>query len=152
MKEIVTFNQLATGALLKFGRIDSTDMTLLMNDINKVVDLVHNEKDYMNNYFILVDGSILFNDSYMSQFYQIKETSILDEMQGSCVKEYMSNLNILEFVLRKIRVLGLGNVVADSMEETFSDVQMKAVNELYQKGFIENYLHENIIYGNYEAG
>lgn len=150
-KEKISFEQLTAGALLKFGKVDSVDMTLLMGGIHNTYELINDEYDYINDYFILVNGNVVLNEKYVRRFYQYTNSEILEKMQGNVLKKYMDNLNISEFTLRKIKLLGLGCVVKDALEETFSEIQMGTIVELYEKGFIEDYIQEDARYGDYEA-
>ena len=67
-KELVTFDQLTAGALLKFRRLDSIDMTLLMGELNDKYELVHDKCDIGNNYYLLCDGNILLNEDYILNY------------------------------------------------------------------------------------
>ena len=55
------------------------------------------------------------------------------------------------FVLKKIKMLGLGLVLPDSFKDIFSKRQIEVIDDLYNRGFIENYMHEDSKYGDYEA-
>lgn len=144
-KEKITFNQLTAGALLKFGKLDSIDMTLLMGGIFNFAELIQNEYDYMNNYFMVVNGNILLNEDYVRKYYQTVNTELLEKMQGSLVKEYMDNLEMREFVLRKIKLLGDSCIISfNDVNKNFSIPQMKTMNWLYQERCIMN-CHKNVM-------
>ena len=148
--EKVTINQIFAGALLKFGSLDSVDMTLLMGDIQNICD-VSDDEYYIDNYFVLCNGDILLNEDWFLKHWGTFDNKILERLQGSIVKEYMDNLDMLMFTLRKIRLFGLGCVVKETLFESFSSKQLKCIDELYQKSLIEDYVQEDSRYGNYVA-
>lgn len=150
-KAKVTFNQLIAGALLKFGKIDSADMTLLMYGINDSLELVDNEFECLDEYFVMADGSIMLNNSYVEKINKNINNNLLERMQGNAVKEYLDNLDMNVFVLRKIKLLGLGCVPKDDIIHCFSVKQIHVIAELYNKGYIIDYWHEECIYDDYQA-
>lgn len=149
-KEKVSFEQIAAGAILKFGKLESGDITLLVREISKFADVDLNDES-TDKYFIMGDGSILLNLKYAYKFYGEMYDSLIELVDGSIVEKYFSKLNMSEFVLKKIKMLGLGLVLPDSFKDIFSKRQIEVIDDLYNRGFIENYMHEDSKYGNYEA-
>ena len=149
-KEKVTFEQIMAGALLKFGKLESSDITLIIKELSKyaIIDLNAESTD---KYFVMGDGSILLNLKYVYCFYENMYGSLIEMVNGSIVEKYFTSLNISEFVLKKIKMLGLGLVLSDSFKDTFCKKQIEVIDELYNREFIENYMHEDSIYGDYEA-
>lgn len=145
MKKKVTLEQLMAGALLKFGKIDSVDMVLLMGGIFNTCELV----DDKSNYFTLVNGTVVLNEDYVNKFYQVDNDILLEKLQGSIIKEYMDSLDVLEFVLRKIKLYGNGGINLDNIKNIFSEKQLDIIDELYEKGYIINYFYEESIYDDY---
>ena len=70
-KEKITFDQLAAGALLKFGKLESTDMSLLIKEISKFADVELPEDINFEKYILMSDGSILLNEKYVYNFFHI---------------------------------------------------------------------------------
>lgn len=150
-KEKVTFEQLAAGSLLKFGKLESADMALLIKEISKYAEIERSD-DSLDKYFVMGDGSVLLNEKYVHKFYYSNMyDSLIEKVQGSIVEKYFSTLNITEFVLKKIKMIGLGFVVKDGLRDVFSKRQIDAMDELYKRGFIEDYMQEDDVYGDYEA-
>lgn len=149
-KEKVTFEQIAAGAILKFGKLESSDVTLIIKELSKyaIIDL---DDESTDKYFIMGDGNILLNLKYAYKFYGKMYDSLIELVEGSIVEKYFAKLNISEFVLKKIKMLGLGLVLPDSFKDIFSKRQIEVIGELYNRGFIENYMHEDLTYGDYEA-
>lgn len=150
-KERITFEQVAAGAILKFGKLESADMTLLMKEISKIALIDYSEDADLDKYFVMGDGSILLNEKYVHSFYRNSNDSFKSMLGNGVVAEYFRNLNILEFVLRKIKLIGLGFVVKDEIDKIFSKKQIAVMNELYKREFIEDYKHNDDIYGEYDA-
>ena len=149
-KRKVSFEQIAAGALLKFGKLESADITLICKELSRYVQIDLNDES-TDKYFIMNDGSILLNLKYVYKFYGKMYDSLIELVEGSVVEKYFTNLNISEFVLKKIKMLGLGLVLPDSLKDTFSKRQIEDIEELYNRGFIEYYMHEDLTYGDYEA-
>lgn len=149
-KRRVTFEQIAAGALLKFGKLESSDITLISKELSKyaVIDF---DDDSTDKYFVMNDGSILLNEKFVHNFYGKMYDSLIELVQGSIVEKYFSNLNMSEYVLKKIKLIGLGFVLPEGLKDIFSKRQIEVIEELYNREFIENYMHEDLIYGDYEA-
>lgn len=152
MKKVrVMFNQLIAGALLKFGKLDSVDITLLMQGISSIAEVVNNDSERINEYFVMGNGSVILNDCYINKIYKKLNNTFLERMQGDFVKRYMDNLDIEEFVLRKIKLLNNGCVPKDDLIHTFSISQINTMVSLYEKGYIIDYWQEECIYDDYQA-
>lgn len=149
--EKVTINQIFAGALLKFGCLDSVDMTLLIGDLGSKYEIIHDKCDIGDSYFLLCNGNILLNEECLMRYWGSVDSKILEKIQGNIVKEYMDNLDVFMFTLRKIRLFGLGCVVKETLFESFSSKELKCIDELYQKSLIEDYVQEDSRYGNYVA-
>lgn len=150
-KEKATFNQLVSGAVLKFGKVDSVDVTLLMYGINEESFIVSSECELESDYFVMADGSLMLDEGYTRNVNMMINNSLLERKQGDVVKRYLNNLNIEEFVLRKIKFLGDGCVTTDDLINSFSIVQINALKGLYKERYIMNYIHKDSEYGDYEA-
>lgn len=150
-KEKATFNQLVSGAILKFGKVDSIDVTLLMYGINKESFVVSDESELESDYFVMADSSLMLDEGYTRNANMMINNTLLERTQGDIVKRYLNNLNIEEFVLRKIKLLGVGCVTADDLINSFSIVQINILKGLYKKGYIMNYVQKDSEYGDYEA-
>lgn len=149
-KRKVSFEQIAAGALLKFGKLESADISLICKELSRYAEIDLNDEN-TDKYFIMSDGSILLNLKYVYKFYGKMYDSLVELVEGSIVEKYFANLSMSEFVLKKIKMLGLGLVLPDSLKDIFSKRQIGVIDELYNRGFIENYMHEDLTYGDYEA-
>lgn len=152
-KEKVKVEQLVAGLLLKFGKLDEFDLSLLIKDINKVFfEEAYVELDYESeNYYVMSDGTIILNPSYIKQVYKNINNNLLERTQGSVVKKCLDNLDIANFVLRKIKLMGSGCVVVDDLNSNFSVSQIGVMTNLYADDFIVDYVHKDVLYGDYSA-
>lgn len=119
-KEKITISQLEAGALLKFGEFNSIDMSILVEDVNRFADIDSNSE----------------NGSFIDEFNQEVDNDILENMQGSIVKEYFDNLEMKEFVLKKIKLLERKYIKEENIFKSFSVPQMKIMNWLVYEGCI----------------
>lgn len=148
-KDKVTFVQFIAGALLKFGEVDSTDLTLLIDKFYDNVEFVCD--DGINDYFVLVGDKVKLNEEYVDDNYLIGKHKLLEELQGITVKRHMRSLNISEFVLRKIKLLDSSCIVKNEIKNVFSDIQLHFFDNLYQREFIEDFIYTDEIFGNYKS-
>ena len=148
-KELITFEELAVLSFLKFAKLDEIDMTLLIKSISSIADI--EIKDDSSEYFITKDGNVILEKSYIEKFNKNVDIELFENISGYAVQKYIGNINMREFVLRKIKLLGPGCVVKDDISNSFSIVQIRAINKLYQEKYIMDYWHKDDIYGDYEA-
>lgn len=149
-KERVTINQIIAGALLKFGKLDSVDISLLIDSISNVCEVV-NDTEPGEEYFLMADGSVILNYEYINRMHSAINNTRLERIQGDIVKKYLDNLVLEEFVLRKIKLLGLGCVPKDDIIHSFSVNQIYALCGLHQDRCVGDYCHKDSVYGDYEA-
>lgn len=125
-KAIVTYNQLAAGALLKFGKLDSVDMSVLIEQISKDVEFVNNDS---NNYFVIRNNNVELDSKYFEGVPQEIIGGFLMRIQGDLVKQYFNNFEVMELVLRKIKLLNNKRCIVDN----FGASQLRALYWLYHE-------------------
>ena len=64
---------------------------------------------------------------------------------------YFKNMDMDMFVLRKIKLLGDRCVLRDDLIHNFSVVQLYSLWNLYNNGYVEDYLLEDSEYGDYKV-
>lgn len=148
-KEKITFEQLSVLSFLKFARLDGYDMTLLMNELSDIAEVELD--DATDDYFLMADGTIMLSESYVERIYKNVDSELFDSIQVMSIHKYLDNIDMLGFVLRKIKLLGEGFVIKDDVVNNFSGSQINAINQMYQKGYIMDYWEEDAIYDDYQA-
>lgn len=150
MKKVrITFEQLALLSFLKFTKLDGLDMTLLMDKISDIVEVELD--DVTDDYYIMSDGTIMLSDNYVKKVYNNVDMDLYESIQLTGVYRRLNNIDILEFVLRKIKLFGEGCVLKEEIANNFSEVQINAINKLYHQGYILDYWEEDAIYDDYQA-
>ena len=136
---MVTLENLIAGAVLKFGFVDNLDMVLLMGGFKK--NIAYQNVDGISKYIDNVNQRISLKSSYTldTNISIIKEGNFtlrdyLTLKQGDVVKEYLENLDLKHFVLRKIKLLF--SVRKESLRDLFNEVELSVLFELYNLGLI----------------
>lgn len=148
-REKITFEQLALLSFIKFAVLDGVDMTVLMNMIKNNSEVQFD--DSSNDYYIMNDGMIMLQNSFVEKFKKNIDRELYESLETTKALKSLDNINVLEFVLRKIKLIGLGNLVFDEVSENFSFIQKRAINRLYHDGMIMDYVHKDKIYNDYQA-
>jgi len=104
--KIITYEQLIAGSLLLFGQVDPHDLFLLENDLPKEILIGPSREtyNYINWFFVTKNNFItLNNDSiYNIPGHPMPLIEFLQSFQGEIVAEYINQIDLEEFVLRKI--------------------------------------------------
>lgn len=148
-KEIITFDQLAVLSFIKFTKLDGIDMTLLKECLSDVVDV--SIEDDNDNYFIMSDGTILLEPRYIKSFYQNVDISLFESTTETKAYKHLEKLDMLEFVLRKIKLLGESNIDKEALSDDFSELQIRFINKLYQLEYITDYTPKDNELEDYQA-
>ena len=148
-KETITFDELAALSFLKFVKLDENDMTLLIRSIKDIANI--EIKDDSDEYFITSDGNVILEKSYIEKFTRNVDIELFENISGYITQSYILSLDMQEFVLRKIKLLGPGCVIKDDIFNSFSLIQVRAINKLYQERYIMDYCHKDETYGDYQA-
>ena len=150
MMEKVGLERIIAGGILKFGKIDSADVSLIVKDIDKVFE-VDIDRERMDKYVVISDGCILLSDRYMEKIYRNINNRKLEKLSVGMLERYFDNMDVMNFVLRKVMFLGEGNVPKDDLIHNFSVIQLCALWDLYNGGYVEDYMQEDCMYGDYRA-
>ena len=148
-KQLITFDQLAALSFFRFGKLDGVDMTLLIKGTRDIVEV--ELRDETDDYFIMTDGMIMLEKSYIQRFNKNVDRELFDGIPGSAIQKYLDNIDIVEFVLRKIKLLYPCCVSEDELGNNFSSLQMRIMKKLYQEGYIMKYLQDDPVYDDYQA-
>ena len=144
--------QLIAGALLKFkGEIDSVDNIILNNLIK--IEIKEEPFKIIDKYFNIEDNKIFFKEGYdfttiLNNGYQIKD--VLYNLQGTYIHLFFDNLDLDEFVLRKIEYLNY--IKKEELQDKLTKEEYKIAIALLQKGFLMiPWIQDGTIYNDFEA-
>lgn len=158
IKKSLTMEQIIAGALLLgFDRLYSPDITLLAKDFLKKnsgyelkdldweyiytgYELIDFDLEHIHKYIKSKDGKITLKDGLTMKSYITESSSNLDEIlnqiAGTQIRKYINDLDIEEFVLRKINNHELSEY---DFEGLFCDKQQETIDPLYEKGYLTRY-------------
>lgn len=148
-KERVTVDELVLLSYLKFDKIDDVDVSVLKNMISDKFELVIDDTD--SNYFVMADGTILLEERYVNNIYSELNSDKCKKIKEKEIYNFICNIDSLEFMLRKIKLMGEGAIVSDELSNNFSSLQVNYFCGLYKGGFIIDYCHQDMIYGDYTS-
>jgi len=146
-KEKIKFDQLAVLSMLKFGKLDSVDMTLLKKMISPIVDV--EMKENIDNYYVTGDGTIVLSSAYIEKFNKNIKMSLFESVENSFAKHYIDNIDVLEFVLRKIKLHGYIPIDKEYISDFFSVSEIVELKKLIKGGYLIDYWKEECIYDDY---
>ena len=150
---MVTLENLIAGAVLKFGFVDNLDMVLLMGGFKKDIDYqnIDGISKYIDNgnqrislkspYTLDTNISIIKEGDFTLRDYLILK-------QGDIVKKYLDNLDLKQFVLRKMKLLF--SVRKENLKNLFNEVELPVLFELHNLGFVTMKWNDDIPYEDYE--
>lgn len=150
MMNKVMLETIIAGGILKFGKVDSADISLIVKDIDRLFE-VDIDRESMDKYVVISNGDILLSDKYMDEIYGNINNRKLEELSVGMIERYFDSMDVRDFVLRKVKFLGDGNIPRDDLIHNFSVIQLCQLWNLYNEGYVEDYIHEDCIYGNYCA-
>ena len=158
----VAFEELLAGAILKFGKVDSVDMALLIRGLEKFdrdieyVDAPLYEnmiKQYIQttNGVISIKNGLSLNTN-VSHFADDRDYSLeklLTVTRGKIVGKYLEELNIENFVLRKVRLLSY-TMPVEKLNDIFNPIELAVVIQLLENGMIGKKWNEDIPHQDFE--
>ena len=148
----VRFEQLVAGAILKFGKIDSVGITLLSGGLllngvtledGPLVDLT-NYIETKNGIISLKEGLDL--DKTMCGGITLRKK--LENYAGSKIINYMTFLNIENFLMRKIKQYYC--VPVTKKAEYFSPTELSVLENLIAKGYVTKRWNDESIPDDFE--
>lgn len=148
-KEKITFDQLAVLSFTKFAKLDGFDMTLLRNYLSDVVEISFDDNN--ENYFIMNDGTILLEQNYINRFYRNVDISLFEHAIETQAYKRLDKIDMLVFILKKIKLIGAQNLAKDALTDDFSEIQIRFINKLYQLEYIMDYTQKDKELGEYQA-
>lgn len=155
MKEKTTIlEQLIIGALIKFKRLNVSDISVLIEMLKTKtgIDIKEEEVEGLKNYTNSKGGTLRLEEvlnlksltNYPDNYAKLQT---LSKMQGDVIEEFFLALDIEEFVLRKVQFLN--RFPTESTERFFNEIQQKELNKLYDKGYLEVVWNDDVIYDDY---
>ena len=144
----VTLDEIIAAALLKFGRIDDQDITLLMSELKRGMDVTFPNDG--EGYFLMSDGTVLLQQKYINQINNKLHNDETFNKQTEAFLDKINGVGKTWFMLMKIKMLGLGCVLSDDLSSSFNKVQLGWLKRLYEQGYIVDYSHQDT-YGAYMA-
>ncbi len=147
----MNLEQLIAGALLKFnGELDNVDLIILNKLIN--VDIKGESFKIIDKYFNIENNKIFFKEGidFDTLDYAVKIKDVLNFIQGEYFKNFYNNLDLKEFVLRKVKYLE--HIRKENINDTFNRKEYNIFLELLQAGLLMiPWIQDGTIYGDYEA-
>lgn len=146
------FEQLVAGALLKFETLDSVGLTLLSGALlSNGITLDDGEIVELRRFVESRDGTLALKegislDETMCGSITLREK--LDNLQGKVIREFMSKLNVTNFVLRKIRQYS--SIDVSKREQFFSPSELVVLDEMLEKGLVYTRWNDEYIPNDYQ--
>lgn len=144
-KEIIYFEQLIAGLLLKFKRIDNLTLKIISDEISKIkiVNLTYND-DIIKSYVEETAYGHEIKKEYLDDTGNILSyvSDIFESYVDSVVKEYLNKLNVEDLVMRK--VLDLEVVTPADISFRFNEEEQVAMRNLVSKGYLVNLWDDEI--------
>ncbi len=140
MNKKIGFDSLLAGAALKFDKIDQYDLELLI--------------EFLKTYHIEVEESEIlksFDEVRHQMELIIKSEEILPylmKIQKEEVSECLAQLDIYEFTLRKI--LLMGSVNKENCSENFNSLECTHIEYLMDNGYLTTAWNDDIFHDDFE--
>lgn len=136
-KEIkISYDELVVGLLLKFGSIDVNDISVAM-DMMGIKNFASVNDSGIGKYIKRNDKNrYVFDMDMVNICYEMVDDFyvVVRYFQGDVVRKFLENVDLFEFVLRKIKVIG--KVSLNKYDVSFSEFQQYVINELKVKRFL----------------
>lgn len=149
----ITFEEFLTSALLKFNRLDKFDIAYLIKILksNDIEVLKETKLDKLRFYIETKDGCIMLDKS-LSLKDEIDYNTTLEEYmkkhENKKVKEIFDNLDMKEFILRKVEKYG---TIADyQIKRTFNIKQEYELYKLTDNRYISSRYNDDIPHDDYK--
>lgn len=145
--------QMIAGGLLKFESVSNLDIAVL------IFDFFHKYPDYEvnNDELASIRDYVEINDGVISLKSGLNLESILgneltlrerlEQIAGDCINNYCQNLDIEEFILRKID--HRSGVIEDRKNNLFCKIQQEKLKKLEEKGYVITIWQREAIYDDY---
>ena len=101
----IMFERILAGGILKFCKVDSADVSLIVRDIDKVFE-VDIDRESMNKYIVINNGDILLLNKYVRKINCNINNFKLEKLSVGMIERYFDNMDVMNFVLRKVKFLG----------------------------------------------
>ena len=141
-KNDVSYLQIVVGLILKFGNIDVNDISVLMDMIG--IDNFSLVKDNNIGKYICKNdnGRYEFDLSVVKRYYEnIDDFSlVMGEYQGEYVRVFLEEIDLFEFVLRKIKIMG--KVLVDNYDKDFSEIERFVITELKNRKYLNDFWYD----------
>lgn len=140
-KEKITFEQFIANALVKFDKLDSTDISLLIGLLKrkKSIDVEILELDHLRNYIKTDNGIITLENSV---FEDKKTSELLSELENDSVKDFFDSLDLDELVLRKVEKFGVFD--HNQKYNLFNSLELDTFDKLLSQGYLVLYWNDDI--------
>ena len=138
-REIIYFEQLIAGLLLKFKRVDNLTLKIIGEEISKIkfVTLSYGNDD-IKAYIEETSFGHKIKDEYIDKDGNILPNvrTILEEYSDSVVTEYLNNLNVEDLVIKK--VLDMEILTPADISQKCSEEEQSSIRELVNTGYLLN--------------
>lgn len=106
-KSEISYESLVAGALIRFDKVDETDMEVLISEAYAMYGIYVDKKNIFNPYIKSNKGSFAVAGEIEEERFDAKVK--LGEIQGDKVKALVGCINPETLVLRKVELLGMIN-------------------------------------------
>ena len=138
----ISYEMLVSGLLLKFGSVDTTDISVMM-DMMGIENFSSIGQDDVFKYIKRNDDNrFVFNLDMIKRNYEVSEDFylVMKKFQGRYIKNFLENIDLFEYVLRNIKLLD--KVMVDNYKFDFSDIQIFVINELKNRKYLNDYWYD----------
>lgn len=137
-KELVRIEDLILVSCIMFDRFDSMDVSVLKQMISNDFELVVD--DASDKYFVINDGSVIVENSYFDEIKSSIDMNLIKSVKKSNLYKHLKYINIIEFILRKIKLMDNGALPVTEVEYLFSH-QVELLKNIYKENYITVYTY-----------
>ena len=143
---MIDFERVVAGALLKFGELDNLDISLILEDMRasnfkNILHVFHYQYEYLYRYIkSFKDGRIVLNkETSLDDFIEEKNCTVrerLEEVAGEVINNYFSKIDVEKFKKKKEELLlnQKENLLNEANVLLISDIE-EDYDELKKYGF-----------------
>lgn len=141
---MIKFEQLIAGGLSIFGKLESLDIEILTTMLKKQYDQ-RKSISRLFDYISIEQGTLLVRDNLGIDEEEL--TSDLRIIAGTEICEFLDNLDLEQFALRKIAEIN--SVDEAELEQQFSEIERRTIQNLIEKKLLAVVWNDDIPAENY---
>lgn len=144
-KESVSYESLLAGALIRFGKVDENDMTILIDEFYAMYGIDVNKSHVFNQYINYEKG--VYSVTGETELERFDSKVKLGEVQGAKVRAFIGGLSPETLVLRKVELLH--GVKKDSVPK-FNFEEFVAISKALNEGCLTIIWNDDVPHSDYE--